>query len=155
VKPKLGRYFTKKCQSGLDAPFLGIGGERYLGQSSTLFPVRNDIFGRYVGLAVFFRAGSTRADGRLSVLVRPGQVQQTVVVDGPVGSGMMVVEPAPVDVVVGSPMLATMTRGGMIGGGTGPMVGMVEGAMRAGMQSRTGRKRRAVRMDNLLRLRNE
>jgi hypothetical protein len=35
------------------------------------------------------------------------------------------------------------------------MNGMVEGAMRAGMQSRTGRKRRTVRMDNLLRLKNK
>jgi hypothetical protein len=79
-----------------------------------------------------------------------------VPVVGPVGSEMIVVEPSPVDVVVGSPMLATMTGGGMIGGGmigggTGLRVAMVEGAMRAGMQSRTGRKRRTVRMDNLLR----
>jgi hypothetical protein len=64
-------------------------------------------------------------------------------------------EPSPLDVVVGSPILATVNAGGVGGGRTGLMTAMVEGAMRAGMQSNVGRNRREVNMDNLLRLRDE
>jgi len=68
---------------------------------------------------------------------------------------MMGYEPSPLGVVVGSPMLATCIGGGFLGVGALGTRAVAEGAMRAGMQSNAGRKRRAVRMDILLRLRDE
>jgi hypothetical protein len=77
-------------------------------------------------------------------VVRPGHLQQTGFGDVKVGGAarMTGYEPLPVEVVVGSPMLAVENVPHVVGVVTGATIAIDDGAMRADMHSRTGRNRR-------------